>query len=83
MCYCPVCYKPIPEEAYNSTYHGCIDLYGLDKYTGFVCTSKGTIKLGANAGEFESVYPKKIFTDAYDEIRKRQKIGSVRIGRCK
>lgn len=80
--YCPVCYKEIPESAYSNTYRGCIQFYGLDKKTGLVATAQGTIKLGEKPGEFDSVFPKKIFTDCYDELRTMQKKGSVRVSQC-
>lgn len=80
--YCPVCYKEIPESAYGKTHRGCIEMNNLSA-DGWVYTGQGTIRLGEKPGEFESVYPKKIFTDFYSAIRARQETGSVRIGRCK
>ena len=79
--YCPVCLKEIPEDAYGNTYSGCIQMYGLDK-KGFTATGKGTIRLGEKAGEFESVYPKEIFTEWFDALRNLQGKNSVRVAKC-
>ncbi len=58
-------------------------MYNLDKKTGITATIKGTIKLGDNAGDFDSVFPREIFTGWFDAIREKQKTGSVRVPRCR
>ncbi len=81
--YCPVCYKEIPEYAYSKKYQGCIEMNHLDKY-GLTITAKGTIRLSKNPDDnIESWFPKEIFIEWFDAIRKMQERGSARIGKCK
>ena len=77
---CPVCGKPIPDDAIGTDYEGCIMMFGLSN-EGYCCTAMGTIRLGTSRDEFESLIPKDKLMRNFTKIRESQG-RSIRIGRC-
>lgn len=70
--YCPVCYKLIPKEAYGmGVYMCCFFMYNLSR-EGVCNSAKGTIVLGNNPGDFESIFPREVFLNWFLTIKNRK-----------